>query len=382
MEVASHSNVRDAAPVTLADFQFPLPAELIAQEPAARRDASRLLVLDRAAGTNTHAHVHQLAGYLRRGDLLVVNDTRVFPARIYGRGPAGGAIELLLIRPVAEPAGQAQRSAPMLVAPPSTAAVPPPAATRWLCLGKPGRRLRPGTVLRFGDLEACVDTRQDDGTLTVTFRDAQALQAYLESQGEIPLPPYIQRPDGPLPMDRERYQTIFAARAGAVAAPTAGLHFTPELVDSLAAAGIAIARLTLHVGLGTFLPLRTDDPEQHKMDAEWCDIPTATVDAIVAARRRGGRIVAVGTTTTRALESSVDESGGLQAGERWATKYIRPGHRFRTIDALFTNFHLPGSTLLLLVAALAGRERILAAYAEAIGERYRFYSYGDAMLIL
>ena len=359
MEVIAVPSARCAAPLRLSDFQFPLPPELIAQEPAPRRDGARLLVLDRRSATTEHAHVHDLPRFLRAGDLLVVNDTRVLPARIFGRGPSGGAVELLLIREL----GSASSPA-------------------WLCMGKPARRLRPGATLQLDELKATVLEKHGDGTYVIELVAAAALQAFLSQHGELPLPPYIERPDGPLPFDRERYQTIFAAKLGAIAAPTAGLHFTTELLAGLEANGIGLAPVTLHVGPGTFRPIRSDDASAHVMDPEWCEIPEATVAAIRATKAAGGRVVAVGTTTTRALESSLGADGELRSGAGWATSYIRPGYDFRVIDCLFTNFHLPGSTLLLLVSALAGRETILAAYGEAIRERYRFYSYGDAMLIL
>ena len=232
-----------------------------------------------------------------------------------------------------------------------------------------------------GGIRATVAETYGDGRYSVTFDAAADVRTLLEQHGEMPLPPYIRRPDGPLPLDRDRYQTIFAATAGAIAAPTAGLHFTGELVRALQARGVGLASLTLHVGPGTFMPVRAHDIREHVMDPEWCEIPASTAAAISAAKAAGGRVVAVGTTTTRALESAAGVDGGVEAGARWADGFIVPGHRFRVVDALFTNFHLPGSTLLLLVSAFAGHELILAAYSEAIHRRYRFYSYGDAMLI-
>ncbi len=420
MDMIAVPSERRAGALKLSDFEFPLPSELIAQEPAPRRDAARLLVLDRASDSIEHTHVYDLPRFLRAGDLLVVNDTRVLPARIFGRGPAGGAVELLLIRqqtlspstpaieaaesgstpspasPAGEGRGEGSNSSQPLLHPSAPPRFPHPnplpqvmrargavlEGPTWLCMGKPAQRLRLGTTLHFGDLTATVLAKDDDGTYVIEFSAAAALQAFLAQHGEVPLPPYIARPDGPLPFDRERYQTIFAAKPGAIAAPTAGLHFTPELLGGIEAGGIGLARVTLHVGPGTFRPIRSSDPDAHVMDPEWCEIPEATVVAIRRTKAAGGRIVAVGTTTTRALESSLDTNGELQSGGRWATRYIRPGYGFRVIDCLFTNFHLPGSTLLLLVSAIAGREHILAAYAEAIRQRYRFYSYGDAMLIL
>jgi S-adenosylmethionine:tRNA ribosyltransferase-isomerase len=363
MEIVAASTPRAVAPLTLSAFDFPLPPELIAQVPAERRDAARLLALDRRTGARLHTAVSALPELLHPGDLLVVNDTRVIPARLFGRRPSGGAVELLLIRPAA------------------AEAAPAPGET-WLCLGKPSKRLRPGTPLTMAnDVRVTVVAAPGDGRYTVHFESAAAVRALLEQHGEIPLPPYIHRPDGPLPLDRDRYQTIFAATPGAIAAPTAGLHFTEGLVQALQEREITIAPLTLHVGPGTFLPLRVGDIHQHVMDAEWCEIPASTAAAIAATKAAGSRVVATGTTTTRALESAAGADGGVESGARWADCFIVPGHRFRVVDALFTNFHLPGSTLLLLVSAFAGREHILEAYAEAIERRYRFYSYGDAMLI-
>jgi S-adenosylmethionine:tRNA ribosyltransferase-isomerase len=355
MQSIAFPAVSSESAVALSDFQFDLPAELIAQLPAERRDHARLMVLDRGHRTVQHTDVRALPQHLQPGDVLVVNDTKVLPARLFGRTLSGGAVELLLIRPT------------------GTAA--------WLCLGKPGRRLRQGAGLRFPEgVRAEVTARHEDGRVTVTFDETVPLPALLERHGEIPLPPYIRRPDGPLPLDQTRYQTIFASSPGAVAAPTAGLHFTDELVAAIEARGVQVARLTLHVGPGTFLPVRCDDLRLHKMDAEWCDIPDATAALITRVKSSGGRVVAVGTTTTRALESAAD-AGTVRPGGRWAGLFITPGYRFRVVDALFTNFHLPGSTLLLLVSAFAGPEPTLAAYAEAVAQRYRFYSYGDAMLI-
>jgi len=355
MEITTTPTGDGDAPIRLADYDFPLPPELIAQTPAERRDLARLLVLDRRADRLTHATMAALPAYLRPGDLLIVNDTRVVPARTFGRTAGNAAVELLWIR--AEAPGC------------------------WLCLGKPARRLRPGTVVVCpGELRVAVETGLGGGRYRVRVDEGIDVPAWLETHGELPLPPYIKRPDGPLPLDRDRYQTVFAAVAGAVAAPTAGLHFTAPLVAALERQGIGFATVTLHVGPGTFLPVRCDDVRGHVMEAERSTIPPATVTAIAGTRAAGGRVVAVGTTTTRALESAAVD-GCVQAGERWADRFIVPGYRFRVVDALFTNFHLPGSTLLLLVSAFAGRDPLLRAYAEAIDRRYRFYSYGDAMLI-
>jgi S-adenosylmethionine:tRNA ribosyltransferase-isomerase len=388
MEIVAASTPGAATPLSLSEFEFPLPPGLIAQVPAERRDAARLLGLDRRTGALTHTQVSALPDLLRPDDLLIANDTRVIPARLFGRVASGGAIELLLIRPIAD------TTVPLLTKegsgevdfPPT---LPPPCpllrkegGQTWLCLGKPAKRLRVGTVLSMAaGTGATVAAAHGDGRYSVTFEAAADVRALLEQHGEIPLPPYIRRPDGPLPLDRTRYQTIFAAAPGAIAAPTAGLHFTDGLVEALQARGIRMARLTLHVGPGTFLPVRAQDIRAHVMDPEWCEIPTSTAAAIHEAKAAGRRVVAVGTTTTRALESAATAAGGVEAGARWADCFIVPGHRFRVVDALFTNFHLPGSTLLLLVSAFAGRRHIVDAYAEAIRRSYRFYSYGDAMLI-
>lgn len=356
MESVAFSNRSTEAALALSDFQFALPAELIAQVPAEPRDHARLMVLDRRRHGVEHTQVHTLPQHLRPGDLLVVNDTKVMPARLFGRTGSGAAVELLLIRPTAE--------------------------SLWLGLGKPARRLRPGTALSFPEgTHATVVAAHGDGHYSIAFDDTVAMPGLLERHGEIPLPPYIRRPHGPLRLDHTRYQTIFAAHAGAVAAPTAGLHFTEELLTALQTRGVLVARLTLHVGPGTFLPVRCADLSHHAMEAEWCEIPEATAALVAQAKAAGSRVVAVGTTTTRALESAALLDGTVRHGVRWADLFITPGYQFRVVDALFTNFHLPGSTLLLLASAFAGRDPILAAYAEAVSQRYRFYSYGDAMLI-
>jgi len=350
----------------LSDFQFDLPPELIAQTPAAERDQARLLVIDRAGGL-THTDVRALPEQLRPGDLLVVNDTRVIPARLFGRTAADGGIELLLIRPLKVAPRDHNGSQ---------------GEVSWLCLGKPARRLRLGAELRFPEnVRATVADAQGEGRYRVTFHDGANVGALMDRYGEVPLPPYIRRPDGPLPLDQTRYQTIFASQAGAIAAPTAGLHFTENLFAVLRGRGIDIATLTLHVGPGTFLPVRCADPQRHVMDPEWCNIPEDTAARMRRVKAAGGRVVAVGTTTTRALESAAACDGTVLPGTRWADRFIVPGYPFRVVDALFTNFHLPGSPLLLLVSAFAGRQRILDAYVTAIRHRYRFYSYGDAMLI-
>ena len=352
--------MRDTDPsMRLADYDYDLPPELIAQTPAAERDAARLLVLDRLSGSGLrHSVVRELPQFLRPGDLLVFNDARVRAARLYCRTASGGAVELLVLA----------ASEPRV----------------WNCLGRPAKRLRPGTTLALpGGGAARVRAHLAAGRYAVEFAGAIDVAALLAQYGELPLPPYIKRPDGPLAIDGERYQTIFAARDGAVAAPTAGLHFTPALFAALDAAAVRRASLTLVVGPGTFLPVRADDVRDHRMEPEWVELPAATAAAIAETKAAGGRVIAVGTTSARALESAAIGAAPLTvaSGSFWAAAYILPGFRFQVVDALLTNFHLPCSTLLMLVSALAGRDRILETYAVAVRERYRFYSYGDAMLI-
>jgi S-adenosylmethionine:tRNA ribosyltransferase-isomerase len=346
--------------VTLDEFDYELPRERIAQHPLPRRDAARLLVLDRASGRLDDSGVGELAAWLDAGDLLVFNDTRVVPARLLGRKASGGRVELLLVERVG------------------------PGEPVWRCLLRASRKPGPGARLELADdLSATVLGREVDGLWLVGFDRTSSslgsLESALERAGRLPLPPYIERP--PAEDDRERYQTVFARRPGAVAAPTAGLHFTPELLGALAAAGLGTAWLTLHVGPGTFEPVRTERVDDHVMHAEAFEIPEATADAVRGARERGGRIVAVGTTVVRALEHVAERDGEVHPARGACGLFIRPGFRFRVVDALLTNFHLPRSTLLMLVAAFAGRERVLEAYAHAARERYRFYSYGDAMLV-
>jgi S-adenosylmethionine:tRNA ribosyltransferase-isomerase len=343
--------------VLISDFDYDLPADRIAQEPAPRGE-SRLLVLDRAdrRGPERHRTVRDLPVLLRPGDLLVVNDTRVIPARLFGRragaGAMGGRIELLLV----------ERHGPR----------------EWEALARPGRRARPGTVLEFETgLTAEVLAKEEDGRHRVRFSDE--VEPYLERIGHIPLPPYVKRPD--TAADRAAYQTVYARHPGAIAAPTAGLHFSEPLLADLRQAGIELAAVTLHVGIGTFKPVTAELVHEHRMDREPYAVPEETAQALQAARARGGRVVAVGTTVVRTLEAAALAGGGTVAAGAGSTDlFIVPGFRFQVVDALLTNFHLPRSTLLLLVAAFAGRERVLAAYQEAIAEGYRFYSYGDAML--
>lgn len=344
--------------VRLSDFDYHLPHGLIAQVPASERDAARLLVLDRMGGPLRHARVRDLPSYLSSGDLLVFNDTRVFPARLRGQTSHGGKVELLLV-------GREQESAV------------------WRCLGKPARRLRPGSCIGLPEgIRARVREAMGDGRYVVMFEPPVKMESFLAAHGDMPLPPYIRRPEGSTSLDRERYQTVFAAQEGSIAAPTAGLHFTEALLEKLRRHGVETAWLTLHVGPATFLPVRCEDVRRHPMEPEWAFVPETTVAAIERTKHQGHRVVAVGTTTTRALESLALHYGNLRAGEVCADAFIFPGFRFRVVDALLTNFHLPRSTLLLLVAAFAGREPILCAYETAVREGYRFYSYGDAMLIL
>ena len=347
----------------LSDFDYALPEELIAQEPLAERDASRLLVVPRAGGSFEHRSIRNLPSLLRPKDLLVFNDARVIPARLFGqKASTGGRVELLLIEPVQSADGEA-----------------------WYCLGSASKGLKPGQQLTFGDrLTGEVLSLDADGALKVRLSlQGDALLAVLWERGEIPLPPYIQHGHVPASTDphASRYQTIFARRPGASAAPTAGLHFTDRLLAALNAAEVQRAMVTLLVGPGTFLPVRTEDLSQHRMHSERYEIPPETVEAIRQTRVTGGRVIPVGTTALRALEAAA-QSGELQAGAGATDLFLVPGSSFHVADGLMTNFHLPKSTLLMLVSALAGRERILAAYREAIAERYRFFSYGDAMLII
>lgn len=346
----------------LPDFDYELPEGRIAQEPLPRRDASRLLALDRATGALAHLRFSDLPRLLRAGDLLVLNDTRVVPARLRGKKETGGAVEALLLE--REGGG---RAAPVR-----------------RCLLDASKPPRPGVRIDFGHgLRAEVLSRSGEGwSVRLTSEDGDPEAAALRA-GAVPLPPYIRRGPGDprSALDVERYQTVYAAKPGAVAAPTAGLHFTADLLDRLQGLGVETARLTLHVGPGTFLPVRSERIEDHRMHAEAFDLPGETAEAIGRARRRGGRVVAVGTTVVRTLEGRASGDGSVAAGSGSCDLFIRPGHAFRAVDAMVTNFHLPRSTLLMLVCAFGGRERILAAYAEAVREGYRFYSYGDAMFV-
>jgi len=342
----------------LKDFDYFLPSELIAQQPPACRGESRMMVIDRGSGVINHEPFAAIGGYLCEGDLLVLNDTRVIPARLFGRKEkSGGRVEVFLVR---RGAGEEEI---------------------WHCLCRSSKRPRPGSILLLGEeLRAEVLGEAEASLLLLRFHFHGDFQEILERTGRIPLPPYIHRHDTPL--DRERYQTVFARNAGAVAAPTAGLHFTSGLLDALAVKGVKICSLTLHVGIGTFLPVRSENPLDHEMHGEYFSIPEVTAEAICRTKGEGGRVCAVGTTVTRALETAATDDGKLRCGDGISRLFIYPGFRFRLVDALITNFHLPKSTLLMLVAAFAGRELILDAYKKACDERYRFYSYGDCMLIL
>lgn len=335
------------------DFDYDLPPELIAQVPVEPRDHSRLLVLHRDGGAMEHVHFYDLPRYLRAGDVLVINETRVIPARLFGQKETGGRVEILLLRPLSD--------------------------RTWEALVRPGRRLKPGARVIFSDeLAARVVKTLPDGNRLLEFDCRGDFAELLDRLGRVPLPPYITAELA----DPERYQTVYGRERGSAAAPTAGLHFTPELLAEIERMGVDIARLTLHVGLGTFRPVKVERVEDHVMHEEYYAVSAAAAERINAARARGGRVIAVGTTSVRTLETVADESGAVHAGEGWTGIFIYPGYRYRAVDAMITNFHLPKSTLLMLVSAFAGRDLIMTAYREAVAERYRFFSFGDAMLIL
>ncbi len=336
-----------------SDFLYDLPEELIAQTPAERRDASRLLVLDKTTGAIEHRHFYDLPRYLRPGDCLVLNDSRVIPARLFGVRPTGGAAEVVLLRDLG--------------------------GGRWECLTRPGRKMRPGTVVTFGggELTGTVEDVEADGNRVIRFAYDGIFLEILERLGHMPLPPYIKAQLD----DPERYQTVYAREPGSAAAPTAGLHFTNGLLDDIRAMGVDVRFVTLHVGLGTFRPVKAENIEDHEMHSEYCVVPPDTAEAVTRAKREGRRVVAVGTTSCRTLESFAKPDGTMEPSAGWTDIFIYPGYRFRCVDALVTNFHLPGSTLVMLVSALAGRENILRAYNTAVEERYRFFSFGDAMFI-
>jgi len=335
------------------DFWYDLPEELIAQTPLMQRDGSRLLVLDKDSGEVRHQHFYDIIDYLQPGDCLVMNDSRVLPARLLGRRPTGGAVELLLLRDLGE--------------------------KRWECLARPGKKLHAGAQVEFGDgeLTATVVAVQEDGNRVVEFHYEGIFLEALERLGKMPLPPYIKAELA----DQERYQTVYSREVGSAAAPTAGLHFTTELLDRIRAKGVNTAFVTLHVGLGTFRPVKAEEISEHHMHSELCMMSQQTADILNKTRQQGGRIICVGTTSCRTVESLVNEDGSFEAKSKWTEIFIYPGYRFKALDALITNFHLPESTLVMLVSALAGRENILSAYNIAVQEKYRFFSFGDAMFI-
>ncbi|MCF2618370.1 tRNA preQ1(34) S-adenosylmethionine ribosyltransferase-isomerase QueA [Oscillibacter valericigenes] len=337
-----------------SDFYYDLPPELIAQTPLEQRDESRLLCLDKATGEWSHRHFYELPNLLRPGDCLILNNSRVLPARLLGqRLPGGGACELLLLQDKGDKV--------------------------WECLVRPGKHLRQGARVSFGNGELTAEIAEvlPDGNRLVRFDYEGIFLEVLERLGKMPLPPYIKEEL----QDQERYQTVYSKINGSAAAPTAGLHFTPELLEKIAAKGIGIGYVTLHVGLGTFRPVKEDEIEQHDMHSEYCTIPQETADLINRTKASGGRVICIGTTSCRTVESWAGEDGSMTAAGGWTNIYIYPGYRFKVMDALVTNFHLPESTLIMLVSALAGREHTLAAYKEAVLERYRFFSFGDAMFI-
>jgi S-adenosylmethionine:tRNA ribosyltransferase-isomerase len=341
--------------VRLSDFDFDLPEALIAQRPLEPRDASRLLVMRRSGGAIEHRHFRDLPEYLRPGDALVVNETKVMPARLMGvREGSGGAIEVLLLK-------RLERD-------------------RWETLVKPGKKARPGQRIIFGDgmLVGTVRETTEVGGRIIDFAYAGIFEQVLDRLGQMPLPPYIhERLENP-----ERYQTVYAREWGSAAAPTAGLHFTPELLARLQGMGVEIHKVLLHVGLGTFRPVQIENVLEHKMHSEYYTVTPETADALNGVRARGGRVIAVGTTSVRTLETVAAPDGQVQPGDGWTDIFIYPGYRFKAVDAMITNFHLPKSTLLMLISAFAGRDEVLAAYAEAVREQYRFFSFGDAMFIL
>lgn len=336
------------------DFYYDLPPELIAQTPIARRDASRLLTLNKETGETEHHHFYDLPSFLRPGDCLVLNDSRVLPARLIGhRVPTGGACEVVLLIDRGE--------------------------NTWECLVRPGKKLREGAVISFGEGELTGQIAQvlDNGNRLIRFSYEGIFLEILERLGKMPLPPYIKEEL----QDSERYQTVYSKEIGSAAAPTAGLHFTPELLEKIQAMGVAVCYVTLHVGLGTFRPVKAEEITDHQMHSEYCVISDETAQIINRTKAAGGRVICVGTTSCRTIESWAGEDGTMQASAGWTNIFIYPGYRFKVLDGLVTNFHLPESTLIMLVSALAGRKHVLAAYEEAVREKYRFFSFGDAMFI-
>lgn len=338
-----------------SDFYYDLPPELIAQDPLQDRSASRLLVLDKESGKIEHHMFREIAGYLEPGDCLVINDTKVIPARLLGeKADTGAKVEVLLLKRKENDI--------------------------WETLVKPGRKMRPGTKVSFGNglLTAEVMDVVEEGNRLIQFHYDGIFEEILDKLGQMPLPPYITHQL----KERERYNTVYAKHEGSAAAPTAGLHFTPELLRKIEEKGVDIARVTLHVGLGTFRPVKVEEVTEHHMHSEFYQISKEAAEKINRAKSGGGRVICVGTTSCRTIESAADEQGHLRACSGWTEIFIYPGYRFKVLDGLITNFHLPESTLIMLVSALAGREQVLAAYEEAVRERYRFFSFGDAMLIL
>ena len=336
------------------DFWYDLPEELIAQTPLEKRDTSRLLVMDRLSGEVKHQHFFDIIEYLKPGDCLVMNDSRVLPARLLGHRPTGGAVELLLLRDLGD--------------------------RKWECLAKPGRKLQVGQNVIFGngELTATVIAVQDDGNRVVEFHYEGIFLEVLERLGKMPLPPYIKAEL----QDQERYQTVYSKQVGSAAAPTAGLHFTTDLLEKIREKGVKAAFVTLHVGLGTFRPVKAEEITEHHMHSELCMISAETAAVLNETKKNGGRIICVGTTSCRTLESLVNNDGSFEEKSKWTEIFIYPGYTFKAMDGLITNFHLPESTLVMLVSAFAGRENVLAAYEEAVKERYRFFSFGDAMCII
>ena len=336
------------------DFWYDLPEELIAQTPLEKRDTSRLCVLDRKTGKVTHKHFYDIIDYLQPGDCLVMNDSRVLPARLLGHRPTGGAVEVLLLRDLGD--------------------------KKWECLCKPGRKMQVGNEVIFGDgeLTAVVTEVKEDGNRVVEFRFDGIFLEVLERLGKMPLPPYIKAELA----DQERYQTVYSREVGSAAAPTAGLHWTQELLEKARQKGVKTAFVTLHVGLGTFRPVKAEEISQHHMHSELCRLSAETAAILNQTKQEGGRIICVGTTSCRTLESLVNEDGSFEAKSKWTEIFIFPGYEFKAMQGLITNFHLPESTLVMLVSAFAGRENVLNAYNEAVKERYRFFSFGDAMCIL
>ena len=337
-----------------SDFYYDLPEELIAQTPLQKRDTSRLLVLDRHTGELAHKHFYDILDYLNPGDCLVMNDSRVLPARLLGHRPTGGAVEVLLLRDLGD--------------------------KKWECLVKPGRKMQVGNEVIFGngELTATVVEVQETGNRVVEFHYEGIFLEVLERLGKMPLPPYIKEEL----QDQERYQTVYSREVGSAAAPTAGLHWTNELLDKARDKGVKTAFVTLHVGLGTFRPVKAEEITDHHMHAELCMISQETAEILNQTKAEGGRIICVGTTSCRTLESLVNEDGSFEAKSKWTEIFIYPGYTFKAMEGLITNFHLPESTLVMLVSAFAGREKVLHAYEEAVKERYRFFSFGDAMCIL